>query len=160
MECLSQMQSVSQEQNQPCIPHHYVKCSWYYRGRTSPVPPITKFMAKPPAKADRLTGEKHGRLNLSFTDISAFTMKSQRNRYLSTSLLRFIPRFDEDWSTKGRMASLNQIVSIGRELQDLPGLFSIVLFFVPLCRDGVSFSYGNCWCCFHKGKVRVTFWPM
>lgn len=64
-------------------------------------------MAKPPAKADRLTGEKHGRLNLSFTDISAFTMKSQRNRYLSTSLLRFIPRFDEDWSTKGRMASLN-----------------------------------------------------
>lgn len=63
-------------------------------------------MAKPPAKADRLTGEEHGKLNLSFTDISAFTMKSQRNRYF-TSLLRFIPRFDEDWSTKGRMASLN-----------------------------------------------------
>lgn len=43
------------------------------------------FMVKPPAITERLTGEKHGKLNLSFTDISAFIMEVQGNRHLSMS---------------------------------------------------------------------------
>lgn len=43
------------------------------------------FMVNPPANTDRLTGEKHGKLNLSFTDINAFIMEAQGNRHLSTS---------------------------------------------------------------------------
>lgn len=109
------------------------------------------------AKAHAKTEEMHDKLNLGFTDIRAFTMKAQRNRHLNTSLLRFILMLNEDWSIKERIANLNETVSNVRELKDFPWPFSLVLFFVPLYKEVLSFSYGNCWSGYHGGKLGETF---